>query len=239
MSEAEFKNKTISDLNPAFYNPRKITPKQLDMLGKAMREYGDLSGIIFNTRTGQLVGGHQRVKQLDPAWCITKRNHTDSVGTVALGQIETPFGVWSYREVDWPIEKEKAANVAANQHGGFFDMPALRDLLLEIDADLMDMDLIGFSAGELSDLLVSEKEFITAFQTADKAIEALSVKIRKIAGENPKKMNDSLAVVVNNGSGNAVLFLVDPNTADIIKELRRYADAGEHSPLECLMRSLL
>ncbi|MBU2623425.1 MAG: hypothetical protein KKD92_14025 [Proteobacteria bacterium] len=235
----KLKNKTISSLRPAEYNPRKITPKQLDMLGRSMKEYGDLSGIVFNTHTGQLVGGHQRIKHLDPTWNVVKRKHSDSVGTVALGEIETPFGIWSYREVNWPLEKEKAANVAANQHGGYFDMPKLRDLLIEIDSNLMDMESIGFDEGELSDLLVSEEEFITAFQTADKTIEALTVKIRKIAGENPKKMNDALAVVVQNGSGNNVLFLIDPCTKDIVAELKRYAESGEHSALECLIRSLL
>ncbi len=45
-------------------NPRRITDKKLDMLKKAVSEFGDLSGIVFNRTTGQLVGGHQRVKVL-------------------------------------------------------------------------------------------------------------------------------------------------------------------------------
>jgi hypothetical protein len=52
-------------------------------------------------------------------------------------------------------------------------------------------------------------------------------------------MNGALAVIVNNGRGNAVLFLADPCTKDIIKELHRYAETGEHSPLEILVRALL
>lgn len=239
MPEPETKSEKISDLNPAEYNPRRITPKQLEMLGKSMREYGDLSGIVFNIRTRQLIGGHQRVKHLDPTWFITKRDHTDSSGTVCLGEIKTPFGTWSYREVDWPIEKEKAANVAANQHGGYFDVPKLRDLLIEIDSDLLDSDLIGFDEKELADIMTSEAEFIEANRTADEVIEALSLKIKKIALENPKKFNDALAVVIQNGSGNSVLFLLDPCTKDIIAELKRYAESAEHSALECLVRSLI
>jgi hypothetical protein len=34
------------------------------------------------------------------------------------------------------------------------------------------------------------------------------------------------------------MVLADPNAKDFIAELKRYADAGEHSPLECLMRAL-
>ncbi len=60
----------VKDLKAFPRNPRKITDKKLDMLGKAMREFGDLSGVIYNTRTGHLVGGHQRIKHLDPSWEI-------------------------------------------------------------------------------------------------------------------------------------------------------------------------
>lgn len=61
----------VADLMPSSYNPRTITDEKLMMLGKAMQEFGDLSGIVFNIRTGQLIGGHQRIKHLDPG----KRYH--------------------------------------------------------------------------------------------------------------------------------------------------------------------
>lgn len=64
---------TISNLNPAPYNPRKITDKKLAMLQKSMAEFGDLSGIVCNTRTGHLVGGHQRLKVFSPDWPILLR----------------------------------------------------------------------------------------------------------------------------------------------------------------------
>lgn len=143
----------IKDLNPAPYNPRTITDEKLAMLGKAMQEFGDLSGIVMNIRTGNLIGGHQRLKHFDPSWPIKKRKCTDSTGTVSLGEIETPFGVWQYREVDWPEKKELAANIAANKHGGEFDEPKLKDMLIEIDDGSIDMMLTGFDTDEISDLL--------------------------------------------------------------------------------------
>ena len=146
-----------SDLKPAPYNPRKITEKQLDALGKSMREFGDLSGIVRNVRTGNLVGGHQRLKHFDQEWSITKRSQADDTGTVAVGHIETPFGRWSYREVDWPEKREKAANVAANKHGGYFDTSTLKDLMLELNEGGAEMELTGFSDDELRDMLVGEK----------------------------------------------------------------------------------
>ena len=145
--------KTVSSLSPSDYNPRKISDKQLDNLGKAMAEFGDLSGIIFNVRTNRIVGGHQRIKKLAPAWEIIKEPASDQVGTVALGHIETPFGRWQYREVDWEEKKELAANVAANKHGGEWDFPKLKDILVELDDGAFDMDLTGFGEGELKELI--------------------------------------------------------------------------------------
>ncbi len=133
----------VKDLKAAKYNPRKISEKKLDMLGKSMKEFGDLSGIIFNRRTGNLVGGHQRIKHLRPEWEVVKEDFEDDLGTVAKGYIKTPFGDWVYREVDWPEKKEKAANIAANKHGGEFDLPMLDGVLSDLKD--IDLDLTGFS----------------------------------------------------------------------------------------------
>lgn len=148
----------ISDLRPAGYNPRVITAEQQKMLQASMKEYGDLGGIVFNTKTGRLVGGHQRVKQLDPAWNIVKETQTDSSGTVASGYIETPHGRFSYREVAWSETKEKAANIAANKMGGSFDDELLTQLLQELDSNGFDMSLTGFNEDELKELLQEKKE---------------------------------------------------------------------------------
>lgn len=145
----------IKDLKPAPYNPRKITDKQLSMLRKSMAEFGDLSGIVVNVKTGNVVGGHQRIKNLDPSWKIEKESHFDKVGTIALGYIETPWGRWQYREVNWPEKKEAAANVAANKHGGEFDLPKLKDIMIDLDTGDFDMELTGFNTHELEMMMTA------------------------------------------------------------------------------------
>jgi hypothetical protein len=136
---------TVGDLVPASYNPRKITDKQLGMLKKSMAE----SGVVVNVRTGRIIGGHQRTKNLDKSWPIIKQPHADKVGTVALGYIETSAGRWQYREVDWPEKKEAAANVSANKQGGEFDLPLLKEIILTLDDGAFDMELTGFNSHEL------------------------------------------------------------------------------------------
>lgn len=148
----------VSDLKEALYNPRKISDDQLVALKKSMFEFGDLSGVIVNVRTGRVVGGHQRIKGLDLAWPIKKEPCTDKVGTVALGYIETPSGRWQYREVDWPEKKEIAANLAANKHGGAFDIPKVKDLITEIDDGEFDLDLTGFLQPEIKIMFDFEVE---------------------------------------------------------------------------------
>lgn len=147
----------VGDLRPSPRNPRTITDEKLMMLGKAMQEFGDLSGIVFNIQTGRLIGGHQRLKHLDPGWKIIKKDHRDDTGTVALGEIETPWGIWTYREVDWLEKKEIAANIAANQHSGEFDLNKLRELIVEINDEELDIDLLGFDEGELEDIIGEKK----------------------------------------------------------------------------------
>lgn len=134
----------VKDLNPATYNPRKISAKQLAALKKSMAEFGDLSGVVVNVRTGNVIGGHQRLKNLDPEWPIKKQPTNDNTGTMAAGHIDTPWGMWQYREVDWDETKEKAANLAANKHGGEWDLPKLDIVLNELKEIDFDLELTGF-----------------------------------------------------------------------------------------------
>ena len=123
------------------------------MLEKSMGKFGDLGPVTVNVKTGNLISGHQRLKHLDPSWPITKEEHKDTVGTVAIGHIETPSGRWQYREVSWPEKKELAANIAANKHGGEWDFPKLKDIIVDLDDGDFDMDLLGFGEEELHEIM--------------------------------------------------------------------------------------
>ncbi len=120
-------------LNPAAYNPRKdLKPgdAEYEKLRRSIEEFGYVEPIIWNSRTGNIVGGHQRFKIL-----------------VAMG----------YEEVDCVVldideQKEKALNVALNKISGAFDIPLLTDLLKDIGASGFDVSLTGFDAAEMDAL---------------------------------------------------------------------------------------
>jgi hypothetical protein len=59
----------IEALKPSPRNPRVMSEWQRQALKKSLSKFGDLGGIVVNRRSGQLVGGHQRVEAFrgDPA----------------------------------------------------------------------------------------------------------------------------------------------------------------------------
>lgn len=148
------------ELQPAPYNPRLISIEQMRLLEESMFVFGDLSPIVFNRRTGHVVGGHQRLKIIpDDADILRDIEHEEPLedGTVATGRIVMADGpTFSYREVVWDEDKEMLANIAANQHGGRFDMPAVRDILSELDTGALELSLAGFTDAELAEIMVPE-----------------------------------------------------------------------------------
>ena len=143
---------TTADLTPAKYNPRKVSPGAITRLRQQLQEFGDLGGIVFNIRTGRLVGGHQRIAALQDSWPIDKQPHADQAGTVATGHIDTPHGRLAYREVDWPETKEKLANLAANNQAGDFDNAMVKALLVDLSDLGAPLELTGFDTAVVDKL---------------------------------------------------------------------------------------
>jgi len=62
---------------------------------------------------------------------------------------------FAYREVDWPEDKEKAANLAANKWSAEWDWEGTSLLLQELNGGF-DLALTGFKQHELDALLAAE-----------------------------------------------------------------------------------
>lgn len=140
------KKDKVADLKHAAYNPRKISKEKLASLKKAFLEFGNLSGVVKNNRTNNLVAGHQHCKIIPQDAQITITDIYDPptrTGTVAEGSIIFEGEKFHYREVDWPVEKEKLANLAANNHGGDNDEEMLADLLASLEGFDVDLSLTG------------------------------------------------------------------------------------------------
>ena len=70
MAKSKYQNydtETISrkQIKNAPYNPRIMDKEAAKRLKKAIQTHGLVSALTWNKRTGNLVGGHQRLQQLD------------------------------------------------------------------------------------------------------------------------------------------------------------------------------
>lgn len=131
----------VEKLNPAKYNPRKdLKPgdPEYEKLKKSIKTFGYVEPVIWNKRTGSIVGGHQRFK-------ILKEQGATEVDCVV---------------VDMDESEEKALNIALNKVSGDWDLPKLADLIGELDKAMFDVSLTGFDAAEIDDLFskVHDKE---------------------------------------------------------------------------------
>lgn len=132
----------LDDLAPAPYNPRrKMTEDESAGLRRSLEKHGDVSGITYNRKTGRLVCGHQRVRELRALGAVMRG-----------GVIRTPQGgEFPVRVVDWTEAQEKEANVTANNpHIASGWDESLDGLLRELQGSMGEEE---FGAAQLDKLL--------------------------------------------------------------------------------------
>lgn len=114
-------------------NPRQITRKQMAALGVTMDDLGDLSGIMHDLDTDEILTGNQRIEVIPGALSglvqptITERFDPPLLdGTAALGYFEYKGKRFNYRAVKgWDDEKRERAVIVANKAGGTWDFDIL------------------------------------------------------------------------------------------------------------------
>jgi hypothetical protein len=129
-------------------NPRKTDDSRLEKLEHNLEELGDLSGIVHNISTDEIICGNQRSKvmQIDKSKIeiLLKFDEPDEQGTIALGFINHNGKKYNFRQVDWSKEQIDKAAIIANVHAGFWDFEALQEW------DSSFLKEAGFNDWELS-----------------------------------------------------------------------------------------
>ncbi len=123
----------MEKLIPADYNPRKdLKPgdAEYEKLKRSIKEFGYVEPIIWNKTTGNVVGGHQRLKVL-----------------LADGVKEIDCVV-----VEFDSEKEKALNIALNKVSGEWDRDKLTALISDLQEEDFDVTITGFDLAEIDEL---------------------------------------------------------------------------------------
>lgn len=105
--------KDLNDLKGWEDNPRAIDDEAIKGLSNSINDFGDIAGITFNTQTGRLVTGHQRVsvlrglsgREVNVEVTKTYKEPTKQ-GTVATGYITVDGEPFALRVVSWDEKKE-------------------------------------------------------------------------------------------------------------------------------------
>ena len=126
----------IGKLIPSEYNQRKelkVGDKEYEKLKRSITQFGYVEPVIWNKKTGNIIGGHQRLTVLKD-----------------LGYTEIDCVVLDIDEL-----KEKALNIALNKIQGEWDEDKLAELLSTIDGEGFDVTFTGFDISEVDELLNS------------------------------------------------------------------------------------
>ena len=131
----EIEKITLSDFQPAEYNPRvDLQPgdDEYQKIEKSINEFGFLQPLIVNKKTGHIISGFQRAK-------ILREKGITKIEAVV---------------VNFSLTKEKQANLAFNKVCGAWDQQKLARLLDEL-SNLPDFDvgITGFDTPEISQIL--------------------------------------------------------------------------------------
>jgi ParB-like chromosome segregation protein Spo0J len=121
----------LSELNPAEYNPRvqlQAGDRAYEDIKRSIEVFGLVEPLVWNETTGNLVGGHQRLRIMQD-----------------MGIEDADVSI-----VQLDIEHEKALNVALNKLDGEWDRDSLRSLLGSMAMDVRE--LTGFDVKELKAL---------------------------------------------------------------------------------------
>lgn len=126
----------IAKLKPAAYNPRvDLQPgdPEWERIKRSIEKFGYADGIVWNVRSGLVIGGHQRLKVL--------------VAEFGVKELDVQV-------VDLSPTDERGLNLALNKISGDWEVEALTKLLEELDqSKSFDATVTGFDAAEIDELI--------------------------------------------------------------------------------------
>lgn len=206
----------IAELRADAANPREMDDLAREGLGAAVAEYGDLGVIVWNKRTSELVAGHQRMDRLRAAGATEWKQIDNTTAYIEHPVTHERFAI---RVVDWPPEKQRKANLVANNpalQGKFTDAAAAQLVALQNDLDFKAMRLDALA--EMLALQKTEPPPVEGESDPDDVVEPPAVAVTKtgdiwILGEHRLMCGDSTtAADVSRlmGGQRAVLMETDP-----------------------------
>lgn len=158
-----------SQLKEADYNPRGMNDEEERLLGESLERYGLVNYLVWNKQTGNLVGGHQRLRRMDKS--AKDKN----------------YKLW-VNVIDVDEKTEKNLNVMLNNPAamGAFDLAKLGEMFQkkEIDAG----EATGFTPAQMymffgDDPIMEQPEQLLELAAQMREARERYNKIREAAGK--------------------------------------------------------
>lgn len=167
----------LDQIKPAVYNPRvelKPGDPEWEQLARSMDEFGVVEPLVWNQRTGNLVGGHQR-------FAILKHRG------------ETQFDV---SVVDMSPEKEKALNLALNKIEGRWDNSKVLSALSDLMTGGVDLTVTGFAPEEMARMAteLDEQLFKPVMPTLESRPEVRQEHVQRAAKQETERFARSAEI---------------------------------------------
>lgn len=178
-----------SQIHPAEYNPRFLSPDAEKAITRSVKKFGVVGGIVINRQTDNtIVGGHQKVKVLD------KLNKYDP----KTGENDYTLRV---EFVDVDLKTEKELNLTLNNPNvqGDWDFGMLRELLPDIDYKdagftEADLSMIGvdflFQTDEQSDTADLLNDMRNPVDEDAREKRRLEREAKRLAGEDESEESE-------------------------------------------------
>ena len=144
----------IKDLHEADYNPRlalEVGTPEFAKLKTAIEKFDMVEPLVWNKRTGNIVGGNQRLAVMK-----------------YLGKTKTPVSV-----IDVDETQEKLLSVALNKIKGSWDFEKLENLFAEFD--YASLGITGFGADEIALIFEEDNEGYDTYETEDDVFGTVTI----------------------------------------------------------------
>lgn len=165
-------------------NPRWISSKKFEHLTDTLARLGDLSGIVHDLNSDEIIGGNQRMRVFDltesDVEIVERFDQPDEQGTVALGYVIWQGKRYSYRQVRWDERTAEEANIVANKAGGDWDFDILAN-----EFDVEDLLRYGFEEHELAGAAAALAEGVDDDEESEAADDSL-LQLTEVTIDEPR-----------------------------------------------------
>lgn len=219
-------NVDINKVRKAAYNPRYLSTNAREGLRESMDDFGDISGICINKKTGNVFAGNHRFDE------ISKKHGRSNLSLISLegewyslGLLDGSSTGFKVRVVDWELDKEQLANVVANNDlitGEY--TTELQPLLKKIQVTIpkIRMDNLRVSPMVIDDTLEDDIDLDDEYETPEKVkIESEKASRKSRTEEVDETAPSNVRNIVSNIKVVGPSDRIDEITFDILEALSR------------------